>query len=197
MWVESILFRLILWYLFISTNKHSLSSDQCVNKCDRTEAFNAHGVISRERLPQIWDYTDTMRSTPVLKILSNTAGLTNVLSVFLYQTWCDSIFCIQLFPSRSKNLIFAVDEHNTENVRSGYHYDFQWQFQDRRQTPLMIYLGFNWAYCIHAFGNSSFMSTTNFTNELFKLTLSCRKSYSLTNRLFTALHRFSFVEIYV
>ena len=40
----------------------------------------------------------------------------------------------QLFSSYSKNSIFAADEHNHENVRSGFHYRcyLQGQFQDVR-----------------------------------------------------------------
>ena len=109
---------------------------RCVNACDSTDAFNAHSVISRKRLPQTCDNTDTVRSAPVLRKLSISAGLSSVHDVFLCQLWSVSIFeyigPTQLFSSCSKNSIFAADEHNTENVRSGFHYRYhlQGQFQD-------------------------------------------------------------------
>ena len=67
--------------------------------------------------------------------------------------WCYLAGTARLFSSCSKNSIFAVDEHNTENVTSGYHhrYHFQGQLQNGklRKTPWWIYLNLNWAYCIY------------------------------------------------
>ena len=45
--------------------KPSLSSAQYVSAYGSTMAFRAHGVISRERLPQMCDNTDTVRSAPI------------------------------------------------------------------------------------------------------------------------------------
>ena len=61
--------------------KHSLSSGQCINACDSVKAFKAHCVVSRERLPQTRDSTDTVRSAPMLRNHSISAGLANVLGL--------------------------------------------------------------------------------------------------------------------
>ena len=101
--------------------------------------LSTHSVISRKRLPQMCYNTDsTVRSAPVLRKLSISAGLSSVHGVYLCQSWSVSIFMYigptQLFSSCSKNSIFAADEHNTENVSDGFHYYYhlQGQFQDIR-----------------------------------------------------------------
>ena len=62
--------------------KLSLSSAQYVSACGSTVAFRAHDVISRERLPQMCDNTDTVRSAPIFRNFPNSAGLDNVLEIF-------------------------------------------------------------------------------------------------------------------
>ena len=69
--------------------KHSLSSGQCINTCDSVRAFKAHCVVSRERLPQTWGSTDTVRPAPVLRKHSISAGLANVLGLV------SNIICFQ------------------------------------------------------------------------------------------------------
>ena len=123
--VESTLFHLFVLYLFIYPIKPSLSSAQYVSACGSTVAFCAHDVISRERLPQMCDNTDTVRSAPIFRNFPNSAGLHVVHEIF----FVPFIICFhlvynestQLPSSDSKNPILAVDERNTENVRSAYH----------------------------------------------------------------------------
>ena len=89
-------------------------------------AFRAHDVISRERLPQMCDNTDTVRSAPIFRNFPKSAGLHDAHEIF----FVPFIICFhlvydeptQLPSSDSKNPILAVDECNTENVRSGYPY---------------------------------------------------------------------------
>ena len=52
-----------------------------INACDSVRAFKAHYVLSRERLPQTWDSTDTVRPAPMLRKYSISAGLANVLGL--------------------------------------------------------------------------------------------------------------------
>ena len=69
----------------------SLSSAQCVRACGSTMTFRARDVISQERLPQMWDKTDTMRSAPIFRRLPNSASFDNVHDIFLYHSLSFSI----------------------------------------------------------------------------------------------------------
>ena len=95
----------------------------------------------------------------------------------------------QLFSSCSKNSIFAADEHNHENVRSGFHYRYhlQGQFQDvrLRKRPNLSPSAWIEANTYLEFLLSYPPSFRNFTDELFKLTSRCRRSYSLTDGMST------------
>ena len=74
--------------------KPSLSGAQYVSACGSTMAFRGHDVISRERLPQMCDNTDTVRSGPIFRNFPNSAGLDNVHEIFLYHSLSVSIYCI-------------------------------------------------------------------------------------------------------
>ena len=73
--------------------KPSLSSAQYVSACGSTMTFRAQDVISRERLPQMCDNTDTVRSAPIFRKFLNSAGLDNVDEIFLYHSSPVSIYC--------------------------------------------------------------------------------------------------------
>ena len=107
----------------------SLPSAQYVSACGSIVAFCAHDVISRERLPQMWDNTDTVRSAPIFRKRPNSAGLANAWYIFAPNIICFHLVYNEptlLLASCSKNSILAIDEHYTENVRSAYHYYCHW-----------------------------------------------------------------------
>ena len=141
--------------------KHNLSSDHYVNACDSTDTFNAHSGISRKRLPQTCDNTDTVRSAPVLRKHSISARLSIVHDAFLCQLWSLSIWCISdrlncfhLAP-RTQLLL----QMNTTLKMWGTVFIIVPRCKTRK-TPRLISLGLNWAYgCIHALGISPFIST--------------------------------------
>ena len=62
--------------------KPSLSSAQYVSAWGSAVAFRPHDVISRERLPQMCDNTDTVRSAPIFMNFPNSAGLHDVHEIF-------------------------------------------------------------------------------------------------------------------
>ena len=82
MWVES---TLSISFSYTSSSypiKPSLSSAQYVNACGSNVAFRVHDVISRERLPQMCDNTDTVRSAPIFRNFPNSAGLHDAHEMF-------------------------------------------------------------------------------------------------------------------
>ena len=158
-------------------------------------SMHAHSGISRKRLPQTWDNTDTVRSAPVLRKFSISARWNIVHDVFLCQLWSVSILCISdllncfhLAP-RTQLLL----QMNTTLKMWGQVFIIVPRCKTQK-TPRLTSLGLNWAHgCMYL----EFLllyppSFRNFTDELFKLRSSyCRRSYSLTERMSTVLHKFS------
>ena len=92
--------------------EHILSRGQCVNTCDSTETSRAHGVISREWMPQTCDNTDIVRSAPLFRKPAILAWLANVHNAFFisYMTCFHYIYSelTQLLLSCSKNLTLKM-----------------------------------------------------------------------------------------
>ena len=78
---------------------------RCVNACDSTDAFNAHSVISRKRLPQTCDNTDTGRSAPVLRKLSISAGLSKQCS---WRIFVSIVICFHFWVYRTYSIVFIL-----------------------------------------------------------------------------------------
>ena len=74
--------------------------------------LSAHDVISRERLPQMCDNTDIVRSAPIFRNFPNSAGLHDVHEIFFVPFIIHLVYNepTQLQSSDSKNPILAVDE---------------------------------------------------------------------------------------
>ena len=135
-----------------------------------------------------------------LRKLSISAGLSSIHDIFLFQLWSVSILCISeplnCFHFATKlNFFCRWTQHWKCEIRFSLYLSFAGAIPrcKTQKTPRLISHKLEWAYCKHTYLEfllSYPPSFRNFTDELFKLTSSCCRSYSLADRMSTVLQKF-------